>query len=349
MEILLLFLARFLLGELYGFPPSIIFLIILLIIIHNSLSNPIHFLRISNSFRAYYIAISLLLLISLFNKDLDSILNILILFTLPFISFKSQKYFKYITYFVIISSIIYSISIFIDFNIYVNRSHNYLLLGRGILTCQVFLLFTNNFKFKYHKLLKLLVSFLFLSSLAIMHGRLNAIVSLLLIFLFFLKNYKYSWLFLSLIGVFATSIIVNFISTLNIGTIKRLINDQDSISERTGLYHSAFDELLNVQNLFFGGGLDFSNEIAMNTVGYPYLHNLPLELLLDFGLFSVPFLLIWGFMLFRSSKIIFFRKEILLPVLLFVETFQFLKSFEFNQSISLFLIITLLINEKNEL
>ena len=348
MEIVLLFLARFLLGELYGFPPSIIYLIILLIIIHNSLSNPIHFLRISNSFRAYYIAISLLLLISLFNIDLDSILNILLLFTLPFISFKSQKYFKYITYFVIISSIIYSISIITDLNIYINRSHNYLLLGRGILTSQVFLLFTNNFKFRYHKLVKLLVSFLFLSSLAIMHGRLNAIVALLLIFLFFLKNFKYSLIFLSL-GGFTTSFIVNFISTLNIGTVKRLINDQNSISDRIGLYQNSFNELISAKNLFFGGGLDFSNEIALNTIGYPYLHNLPLELLLDFGLCSVPFLLIWGFMLVRSGKIMFLKKDILLPVLLFVETFQFLKSFEFNQSISLFLIITLLINEKNEL
>lgn len=348
MEILLLFLARFLLSELFGFQPSIIFLIILLMISHNFLSNPIRSLKISDSFKGYYIAISLLLLISTINTDINSILNILILFTLPFINYKSPKYFKYITYFVIISSIIYSINIITDINVYLNRSYNYLLLGRGILTCQVFLLFTNDFKFKHHKLFKLLLSLLFLSTLAIMHGRLNAIMSLLLIILFLLKNFKYSWIFLSL-SLFISSIIVNYISTLNLGTVKRLINDQDSISERTGLYQSAFDELLSVKNLFFGGGLDFSNEIAMNAIGYPYLHNLPLELLLDFGLFSVPFLLIWGFMLFRSSKIIFFRKEILLPVLLFVETFQFLKSFEFDQSISLFLIITLLINEKNEL
>ncbi|MDA9003736.1 hypothetical protein N9J06_01380, partial [Flavobacteriales bacterium] len=90
-------------------------------------------------------------------------------------------------------------------------------------------------------------------------------------------------------------------------------------------------------------------QIAFNTFGYPYLHNLPLELLLDYGLFSVPFLLLWGLMLVRSGKIIFFKKEIILSVLLFVETFQFLKSFEFTQSISLFLVITLLINEKHEL
>ena len=306
MEILLLFLARFLLSEIYGFEPIIILIIILSIILYKFLSNPIRFLKISNSFRAYYIAILLLLLISLINMDLDSILNILTLFTLPFINYKSHKNFKYITYFVIISSIIYSIGIITDLNVYINRSFNYLLLGRGILVCQVFLLFNGNVKYKYHNLIG---SLLFLSALAIMHGRLNAIMSLVLIILFLLKNFKYSWIFLSL-SVFVTSIIVNFIFTLNIGSVKRLINDQDSISDRTVLYQNAFYELLNSKDLFFGGGLDYSNQIAFNTFGYPYLHNLPLELLLDYGLFSVPFLLLWGLMLVRSGKIIFFKKKL---------------------------------------
>jgi hypothetical protein len=345
MEILLLFLARFLLSELYGVNPQVILLIAFLLLIFNFVKSPVDFLKITNRHKKYFIAISLLLIISLYNVDIYSILNIFILLTLPFIKYKSSNYSKYIVFFVIISTIIYCFIILTNFSVYINRSHNYLLLGRGILVCQAFLLFANYQKLKY---LKLPISVLFLVGLAIMHGRLNAIVSLLLIILFLLKNFKYSWIFLSLTGLIST-ILINFISNLNIGTVKRLLEDQDSITDRIGLVQSASSELQNIETLFFGGGLNFSQNIAFKTLGYPYIHNLPLELLLDYGLFSLPILFIWGLMLVRSTKIIFLRKEILLSVLLFVETFQFFKSFEFDQSISLFLIITLLINEKNEL
>jgi len=345
MDILLLFLARFLLSELYGVNPQIILLIAFLLLIYNFITSPIEFLRITNDHKKYFIAISLLLIISLFNIDIYSILNILILLILPFIKYKSYNYSKYISFFVLISTIIYCILIITNFSIYMNRSHNYLLLGRGVLVCQAIFLFTNFQRLKYFKLP---ISLLFLVGLSIMHGRLNAIVSLLLIILYLLKNFKYSWILLLSTG-FISTLLISFISTLNIGTVKRLLNDQDSISDRVGLVQTASTELQNIQTLFFGGGIDFSQTIAFETLGYPYIHNLPLELLLDYGLFAVPILLIWILMLVRSSKIILLKKEILLPVLLFVETLQFFKSFEFDQSISLFLIITLLINQKNEL
>jgi len=344
MDILFIYLSRFLLSELYGVNPQIILLIIFSLLFYNFVINPINFLKIANNHIQYFFAISLLLVISLFNIDIDSILNILILFTLPFIKWKSYKYSKFFTYFILMSTIIYCIIILKDFSVYANRSHNYLLLGRGILVSQAIILFTNFQESKYYKLA---ISLLFLIALSIMHGRLNAIVSILLVILYLIKNFKYSWILLVSM-VFSLSLLLNLISTLNIGTIKRLLNDQQSISDRIGLVQTGLEELQDITTLLFGGGKDYSNTIAFEKINYPYFHNLPIELLLDFGIFAIPILIIWSLMLIKSGKIIFLEKEILLPVLLIVESFQFFKSFEFNQSASLFLIITLFNNKEYE-
>ena len=345
MEVLVLFIARYLIAELFGVNEYLIILLAFLVVISNFHISKFDFFKISSEHTLYFIGLSLLLVVALFNQDVDSIGNILTLYMLPFIPIKSIKYSKFIIPFVIFISITYCILIINNFSIYQNRSFNYLLIGRGLLVSQVLILFSEKDTFRF---LKIPISLILLVGLSIMHGRLNAILSFLLILIYLLKQYKNSWIFIVTSFSFF-SIIVSYLSNIKTGTIKRLLNDQASITNRGDLVITAFSELQNIKTLIFGGGLNFSKDLAYRLYGYPYLHNLPLELLLDYGFFSLPILFIWISKLISSGKNIWYNKDIILPILLFIESFQFLKSFEFNQSISLFLIITLITNKKNEL
>ena len=196
MDILILFIARFLLSELFGVSAIVVILLTFIILVFNIYFYRTEFLKISREYTYYFIAISLLMIISLFNQDISSIANILILYTLPFIPIKSNKYLKFITPFVLISAVTYSILIISNHSIYDNRNYNYLIIGKGLLLCQTLVLFNKEYNSKF---LKLFISLILLVALAIMHGRLNAVLSIILILIYLLKNFKYSWVHVNIV------------------------------------------------------------------------------------------------------------------------------------------------------
>ena len=95
-------------------------------------------------------------------------------------------------------------------------------------------------------LLKIPFSLITLMGLSIMHGRLNAILSLILILIYFLKRYRSFVIIIPLIALFSVQIISK-ISSLNIGTVKRLLNDQSSIDNRIQLASHSIIELQNTK------------------------------------------------------------------------------------------------------
>ena len=96
MEVLVLFIARYLIAELFGVNEYLIILLAFLVVISNFHISKFDFFKISSEHTLYFIGLSLLLIVALFNQDVDSIGNILTLYMLPFIPIKSIKYSKFI-------------------------------------------------------------------------------------------------------------------------------------------------------------------------------------------------------------------------------------------------------------
>ena len=129
---------------------------------------------------------------------------------------------------------------------------------------------------------------------------------------------------------------------IELKAVSRIFSDAMSSQMRFDLWSSVFENRTTF-SLMFGEGVGKSATLS-NAFGMPYMHNIFLELMYEFGFFSIGFIyfLIRG--LIKATYHLYSKTnefKVFISLLLIIETIQFSKSFDGTQLWSLIVIYSI--------
>jgi len=245
----------------------------------------------------------------------------------------------------VLSVLFYSLSMLINSSVYLERSINYLLLTKLHLFALVLLSTYSKEKLSVRFIFALVI----LASLFMTHARTNAFLGLFVVVFGFFRwiNRRYSFRMVFLAGLILASVIAvisPYIADLKV--IERIYTDSLSGAMRYKLWHQAIENM-NMGSLITGHGAGASMRLS-NLFGMPYIHNIFLEWVYDFGVIGLALCIFFTATILKALIDIFKGKSpwrVLIATIFLLEMIQFLKSFDGLQIWSLVIITSVLWKE----
>lgn len=238
----------------------------------------------------------------------------------------------------------YSGSMIIDRSIYMNRSINYLLLTR----LHLFALVLLSVNVRNRPIANVIISAIILLSLFLTHARTNAFLGLGIFLFGIIRSIEIrkDWfkLFFVLAGL-SYLIYENLFRLYELKAIERIVTDSTSGAMRYNLWRVALSEI-DLVSFLVGNGAGASSELA-HLFGMPYLHNIFLEWIYDFGIFGALLCIFFLVTIIKSLIAIWSanRLKVIIAMMFLVELIQFLKSFDGLQLWSLIILTSLVWKE----
>lgn len=238
----------------------------------------------------------------------------------------------------------YSGSMILDRSIYINRSINYLLLTR----LHLFALVLLSVNVRKRPIANVVISAIILLSLFLTHARTNAFLGLGIFLFGIIRSIEIrkDWfkLFFVLAGL-SYLMIENLSRLYELKAIERIVTDSTSGAMRYNLWRVALSDI-DLVSFLVGNGAGASSKLAQ-LYGMPYLHNIFLEWIYDFGIFGALLCIFFLVTMIKSLITIWFanRLKVIIAMMFLVELIQFLKSFDGLQLWSLIILTSLVWRE----